>query len=46
MPADQRLVTYGVPWSHYEAQLALRGERPVPRIAILGPVPGIDPAND
>ena len=31
--ADQRLVTYGVPWSHYETQLALRGERPVPRIA-------------
>ncbi len=33
--ADQRLVTYGVPWSHYETQLALRGERPVPRIAYL-----------
>lgn len=33
--ADQRLVTYGVPWSHYEAQLALRGEAPVPRMAYL-----------
>jgi Uma2 family endonuclease len=33
--ADQRLVTYGVPWSHYEAQLALRGDAPVPRIAYL-----------
>jgi Uma2 family endonuclease len=33
--ADQRLVSYGVPWSHYEAQLALRGDAPVPRIAYL-----------
>lgn len=33
--ADQRLVTFGVPWTHYEAQLALRGESPVPRIAYL-----------
>jgi Uma2 family endonuclease len=33
--ADQRLVTYGVPWSHYETQLALRGDAPVPRIAYL-----------
>ena len=33
--ADQRLVTYGVPWSHYETQLALRGDHPVPRIAFL-----------
>ncbi len=33
--ADQRLVTYRVPWSHYEAQLALRGDAPVPRIAYL-----------
>jgi Uma2 family endonuclease len=33
--ADQRLVSYGVPWSHYEAQLALRGDSPVPRIAYL-----------
>jgi Uma2 family endonuclease len=33
--ADQRIVTYGVPWSHYEAQLALRGEGSVPRMAYL-----------
>ena len=33
--ADQRLVTYAVPWSHYEAQLALRGDASVPRIAYL-----------
>jgi Uma2 family endonuclease len=28
-------VTYGVPWSHYEAHLALRGEKSVPRMAYL-----------
>lgn len=33
--ADQRLVTYNVSWAHLEAQLALRGEAPVPRIAYL-----------
>lgn len=33
--ADQRLVTYGVPWEHFEVQLALRGDRPVPRMAYL-----------
>jgi len=33
--ADQRLVTYGVPWSHFEAQLALRGDAAVPRMAYL-----------
>jgi Uma2 family endonuclease len=33
--ADQRIVIYGVPWSHYEAQLALRDEAPVPRMAYL-----------
>jgi Uma2 family endonuclease len=33
--ADQRLVTYAVPWDHYEAQLAMRGDRSVPRIAYL-----------
>jgi Uma2 family endonuclease len=33
--ADQRVVTHGVPWAHYEAHLALRGEHPVPRIAYL-----------
>src|SRR3972149_3520508 len=33
--ADQRLVTYAVPWDHYEAQLAMRGDRSVPRMAYL-----------
>lgn len=32
---DQRLVMYNVPWSAYEAQLALRGDAPVPRVAYL-----------
>ena len=45
--ADQRLVTYGVPWSHYETQLALRGERPVPRIAYLeGALELMSPSKD
>ena len=29
---DQRIVMHGVPWSHYEAQVALRGEKRVPRV--------------
>ena len=33
--ADQRVATYGVPWSHYETQLTLRGEKAVPRISYL-----------
>lgn len=33
--ADQRIVTRGVPWSHFEKQLALRGDRSGPRIAFL-----------
>ena len=33
--ADQRVVMHGVPWSHYEAQLALRGEASSPRMAFL-----------
>jgi Uma2 family endonuclease len=33
--ADERVVMYGVQWSQYEAQLAVRGEAPVPRIAYL-----------
>lgn len=32
---DQRLVMYNVPWTAYEAQLALRGDAPVPRVAYL-----------
>ena len=45
--ADQRLVTYHVPWSHYEAQLALRGEAPVPRMAYLeGALELMSPSKD
>jgi Uma2 family endonuclease len=33
--ADQRVVMYGVPWAHYAAIAALRGEKAVPRIAFL-----------
>ncbi|HUH05164.1 MAG TPA: Uma2 family endonuclease [Kofleriaceae bacterium] len=33
--ADQRLIWYQVPWSHYQIQLALRGEASVPRMAYL-----------
>jgi Uma2 family endonuclease len=33
--ADERLVMYNVPWSHFEVQLALRGDAPVPRMAYL-----------
>ncbi|HXV60052.1 MAG TPA: Uma2 family endonuclease [Vicinamibacteria bacterium] len=45
--ADQRLVTYGVPWTHYEAQLALRGDRSVPRISYLeGVMELMSPSKD
>lgn len=45
--ADQRLVTFGVPWSHYEVQLALRGEASVPRIAYLeGALEFMSPSKD
>jgi Uma2 family endonuclease len=33
--ADQRIVIGGVPWSHYETQLALRGDVSAPRISYL-----------
>ena len=33
--ADQRIVMHGVPWSSYEAQLALRGDTSSPRISYL-----------
>lgn len=33
--ADQRLVMYGVPWTHFEAILALRGDKGVPRLSYL-----------
>lgn len=45
--ADQRVVMHGVPWSHYEAQLALRGEHAVPRMAYLeGALELISPSKD
>lgn len=33
--ADQRVIRYGVPWEHFEVELALRGDRAGPRIAYL-----------
>lgn len=33
--ADSRIVLHNVPWSHFEVQLALRGDAPVPRMAYL-----------
>jgi len=33
--ADQRVVMHGVPWSHFEAILALRGDASGPRISYL-----------
>ena len=45
--ADQRVVMYGVPWAHYEAQLALRGESAVPRMAYLqGALELMSPSKD
>jgi len=45
--ADQRIVMHGVPWSHYEAQLALRGEVSNPRIAYLdGVLELMSPSKD
>lgn len=45
--ADQRVVMYGVPWAHYEALLALRGESSSPRIAFLeGALELMTPSKD
>jgi Uma2 family endonuclease len=45
--ADQRLVMYSVPWSHFEVQLALRGDAPVPRMAYLdGTLDLVSPSKD
>lgn len=44
---DQRIVLLRVPWSHYEAQLALRGEHSVPRISYLeGAMELMSPSQD
>jgi Uma2 family endonuclease len=45
--ADQRVIWHQVPWSHYEAQLALRGEASVPRMAYLeGTLELMSPSKD
>lgn len=45
--ADQRVVMYGIPWSAYEAQLAVRGEAAVPRIAYFeGTLELMSPSKD
>jgi Uma2 family endonuclease len=45
--ADHRIVSYGVPWPHFEAQLALRGDAPVPRMAYLdGALELMSPSKD
>lgn len=33
--ADDRIVLYNVPWSHFEIQLAMRGDASAPRMAYL-----------
>jgi Uma2 family endonuclease len=44
---DQRIVMYNVPWTAYEAQLALRGDAPVPRVAYLdGAMELMSPSRD
>jgi Uma2 family endonuclease len=45
--ADQRVVRYGVPWEHFEIELAMRGERSFPRIAYLqGALELMSPSKD
>jgi Uma2 family endonuclease len=45
--ADQRLVRYSVPWSHFEVELALRGDRSSPRMAYLqGALEIMSPSKD
>ena len=45
--ADQRVVIYGVPWSHFEEQLRLRGDAAAPRIAYLnGALELMSPSKD
>jgi Uma2 family endonuclease len=45
--ADQRVIMYGVPWSSFEAQLALRGDASGPRIAYLdGALELMSPSRD
>jgi Uma2 family endonuclease len=45
--ADERVVLGGVPWSHYETQLALRGDKSGPRISYLdGVLEIMSPSKD
>lgn len=45
--ADQRVVLHHVPWSHYEAELAVRGEKSVPRLSFLnGTLELMSPSKD
>jgi Uma2 family endonuclease len=45
--ADQRVVMHDVPWSHYEAQLAFRGDKSSPRISYLdGTMELMSPSKD
>jgi Uma2 family endonuclease len=45
--ADQRVTLHHVPWSHYEAELAVRGEKSVPRISFLdGKLEFMSPSRD
>jgi len=45
--ADQRVIMYGITWAGYEAQLALRGEVAVPRVAYLdGAMELMSPSRD
>jgi Uma2 family endonuclease len=45
--ADQRVLVHGVSWAQYEAHLAMRGERSVPRIAYLrGTLELMSPSRD
>jgi len=45
--ADQRVVLHGVPWSHYQVLLALRGDAPVPRLTYLsGELELMSPSRD
>jgi Uma2 family endonuclease len=45
--ADQRVIMHRIPWSHYEAELAVRGEKSVPRISFLrGTLELMSPSRD
>jgi len=45
--ADHRVVLAGVTWEHYEVELAMRGEKSVPRLAYLeGAMELMSPSRD